>query len=326
MITRLAAFISVRRVALVRVLALLAAGCMILSAYLFRPQGEALKHYRPTPGPQDYFDPFAPWLLGAGALLLLAALTLARIEASRPGWVSKPTPTEHSPEKSRSLNALYPRWVWVLAGPGVLLIWIMAEANGEVIVLLDRIWRMSPDMQFALLIGGIALLVVGLGGIPRVLHRRGRSEIRREERRVADKREKTSSDRAQPDSPSPKTERGAGGEVLLVLLLTLAALIVRFWNLGDDVTVMVDEGHFALGITYFWRFPDVNLLEPMPTSASFPFIFSYGQTFLVDVFGRDFQGLRAFSALLGALTIPATYGLARELFTRRVALMAAILL
>jgi 4-amino-4-deoxy-L-arabinose transferase-like glycosyltransferase len=117
-----------------------------------------------------------------------------------------------------------------------------------------------------------------------------------------------------------------GREIALVLLLTLAALIARFWNLGNDVTVMVDEGHFALGITYFWQFPDVNLLEPMPTSASFPFIFSYGQAILVEIFGRDFQGLRALSAVLGALTIPATYGLARELFARRVAVMAAVLL
>ncbi len=110
------------------------------------------------------------------------------------------------------------------------------------------------------------------------------------------------------------------------MLLTLIALVVRFYRLETSVRMMIDEIHFAFGSTYFWTFPDVNLLEPMPTSASFPFIFRMANAARCSCSGGHFFGLRAFSAILGALTIPATYGLARELFDRRTAILAALVL
>jgi 4-amino-4-deoxy-L-arabinose transferase-like glycosyltransferase len=322
------------RTAIARLLALLAVVCMALSAYAFRPQSRSLVHYRPTRGPQDYFDPRAPWLFGGGALLMIAGLALARIPLAQPSRDSH-SATDQEPTR---LSALWPRWAWWLAGPGVLLLWLMAEANGEVVSWFDRLWPLAPSAQFALLVAGIALVVIGLGGVPQgVYHRRHREHRDSTDDAGGAIRESPLQTRVPEPAHNPigdfKPSLREGSnqklfrrEIGLVVLLTLAALVVRFWNLGEDVTVMVDEGHFALGVTYFRYFPDVNLLEPMPTSASFPFIYSYGQAGMVELFGRNFQGLRAFSALLGALTIPATYGLARELFTRRIALMAAVLL
>jgi hypothetical protein len=286
-------------------LALLSVGCMLLSAYAFRPRLESLVHYRPTPGPKDYYDPAAPWLALAGGLTLAAALILAR-----------PTPPVLRQSAAR-LDALWPRRAWVLLAPGVLLLLAVSEANGKLIGV-KRLWTVSPHVQFALLLGGIVLITLGLAGLPRS------SAPGSSVREVS----------PSPESPPPAADHGAkagpqggiGREIVLVLAITLLALGVRFWKLGESVRLMVDEGHFALGVTYFRTFPDVKLLEPMPTSASFPFIFSYGQAGMVAIFGRNFLGLRALSAVLGALTVPVLYLLARELFDRLAACMAALIL
>src|SRR5690606_27829994 len=45
-----------------------------------------------------------------------------------------------------------------------------------------------------------------------------------------------------------------------------------------------------------------------------------------DILGHNLTGLRIFSAVFGTLTVPALYLLARELFDRRTALLAALLL
>ncbi len=111
-----------------------------------------------------------------------------------------------------------------------------------------------------------------------------------------------------------------------MIALTLVALVVRFYHLRGTMRAMIDESHFALGVTYFWTFPDVKLLAPMPTTASFPFLFSYGQAAMVAIFGRDLAGLRALSVILGALTVPALYLLARTLYDRLTAILAALVL
>jgi hypothetical protein len=291
---------SKRRAAAARGLALLSVCCMLLSAYAFRPRLESLVHYRPTPGPEDYYDPAAPWLALAGGLALVAALILTR-----------PTPPVAKRSAPR-LDALWPRRAWVLLLPGMLMLLSVSEANGKLIGV-KRLWTVSPHVQFALLLGGIVLTIVGLAGFPR---------------------SRSPALSPSPDLPPPAADRAAkagprgkiGREIALVLAITLLALGVRFWKLGHSVRLMVDEGHFALGVTYFRTFPDVKLLEPMPTSASFPFIFSYGQAGMVALFGRNFLGLRALSAVLGALTVPALYLLARELFDRLTACMAALVL
>ncbi len=263
-------------------LALLAVVCMALSAYGFQPRIESLAHYRPTLGPKDYYDVYAPWAALTGALLLIGALAFAR-RGSRPVPARLPA----------SLDALRPVWAWVLVVPGTLLLLAAAEINGGLLGV-TRLWGASPRLQLALLVGGILLVGAGLGGV---------GWARRD-----------------------AVTRAAYREVTLLLILTALALGVRFWHLGDTVRVMVDESHFALGVTYFWAYPDTRLLTPMPTSASFPFIYAYGQSGMVAIFGRNLWGLRALSAVCGALTVPALYLLARELFDRTTAILAGLVL
>jgi len=213
----------------------------------------------------------------------------------------------------------------------MLMLYAVSEANGG-LGGIEALEGVTPRVQLILLAGGIALIGLGLGGV-------GRITIPSRQTVVGAIHElpllhtpshiddSSVSHRAPQGVPLRRwwARRGTM-EIALVLALTALALLARFWELGERVRVMVDEGHFALGITYFWSYPDVKLLEPMPTAASFPFIFSYGQMGLVDLLGRSFLGLRAFSAILGALTVPALYLLARELYDRRTALLAALVL
>ena len=185
-----------------------------------------------------------------------------------------------------------PRWLALVAGTVALV--ALAEINGGLLGL-DALAGRSPEVQTALLAAGIALVVWGLGGRSRA-------------------------------SDAPSARRTWRWEAALLAGLALVALAIRLWDLGSSVRTLVDEGHFAFGITYFWEFPDIRLLEPMATAASFPYIFSYGQSVAVALLGRDLFGLRAFSALLGALTVPALYLLARHLYDRTTALLAALVL
>ncbi|MCL4238562.1 MAG: glycosyltransferase family 39 protein [Anaerolineae bacterium] len=261
-----------------RALALLAAVCMAASAYGFRPQLESLVHYRPTPGPKDYYAAYAPWAFATGALLLIVALALSRARGDAPR------------QAAPRLTALHPRWAWALTVPGLLALAVVTEANAALIGI-ETLRTLSHHAQAALLAGGILLVAWGLGGVGR-----------------------------------PALRGASAREATLLLALSGAALGLRAVSLGEAVRVLVDESHFALGATYFRDFPDVRLLTPMPTSASFPFVFSYGQAGLAALIGRNLAGLRALSAVLGALTVPALYLLGRALYGRRTALIAALLL
>jgi len=258
--------------------------CMGFSAYHFRPQPESLLHYRPTPQPEAYYDASAVYYLLAGLLLLLFAL----IFSARSLPFRRPTARHLVPHVRR-----WHGWLeTVILSVGLLLLLAFAESNGGLIGL-EKLEQLPPHEQFALMLGALLCLTLGLGGIPRF---------------------------------SLGVVRANWRELALVLGITMFALIIRFWKLGDAVRMMIDEGHFALGIGYLQKYPNIRLLEPMPTAASFPFIFSYFQAQAVEIFGRNFLGMRAASALIGTLTIPALYLLARYLFDRTTALMAALLL
>jgi hypothetical protein len=280
---RIVPLVRAHRRTLARGLAALAVVCMALSAYYFRPLPKSLPHYRPTPGgPQGYYRDPAPWLGAAGAVLLLGARFMA--------W---------QPVRRQQRRAAVRRGTWWALLPllcGVALLGALAEINGG-IAGVDGLAGASYHVQFALLVAGLALVVIGAAGLAR-------------------------------HDPPLRSEPGRWriGWWALALLLTLGALGVRLWELGERVRVLVDEGHFAAGVTYFWAYPDVRLLEPMQTTASFPFIYSYGQYAFVELLGRNLLGLRALSAVMGALTVPALLLLARYLYDRTTALLAALVL
>jgi len=184
---------------------------------------------------------------------------------------------------------------WLPAGLGAAALAGLAAANGSRI---GPGWltRMPAHAQFALLCAGIVLLVWGLGGSPT---------------------------RIRSSTPAPRADRQ---EVLLVTGITLLALILRTWKLNNTVHTFVDELNFASAVREFWFAGDVKLLRPITDVVAFPRLYPYWQAMTVGLLGRDLAGLRLVSAILGTLTVPALYLLARTLFDRTTAAVAAALL
>ncbi len=182
---------------------------------------------------------------------------------------------------------------------GGLLLALTAEASGRRLGI-EALAAASPHVQYGLLCAGLALVVWGLAG----------GEARSE----------------RPWDWWAWAARHRG-EIALVAGLALAALLLRLWHIGGAIRVLVDEIHFVSGVVSFWK-PDehIGLLSPMTNISPFTWIYPYWQAGLVEIFGRSLASLRAASAIVGALTIPALYLLARTLFDRQTALAAALLL
>ncbi len=114
--------------------------------------------------------------------------------------------------------------------------------------------------------------------------------------------------------------------VLPLAAIMLLALFLRLWQLNTTIRFLVDELSFTTAILNLRANPNAEILLPMEGTAAFPFVFAYWQSLGVELLGRNFAGLRVASALLGTLTIPALYWLAKALFDRKTALLAAFLL
>jgi hypothetical protein len=229
----------------------------------------------------EFQDALRLLVIGAGALALAGHLS-ARTQAG----AALMEPVRQALARARLTRR--DRW---LAGLGVVLLALVAEANGRVLKI-PALVHMSVHVQFGLIVISTALLAAGLGGA------RWPARWQRIDWRT----------------------------VGLLLLLTGTALVLRFWQLEDGLRLFVDELNFASVVRRFWDTPNVPLLEPMSSIAAFPFIFPYWQAHTIELFGRNLVGLRAASAITGALTVPAVYLLGRATFDRATGLLAALLL
>ena len=107
--------------------------------------------------------------------------------------------------------------------------------------------------------------------------------------------------------------------MLLGGLIVLAALL-RFYRLGHQ-GFWFDEGNTALDV----RFTPGEMLTLLKHEESTPPLY-YGIAWVWSrVFGDTELGLRSLSALVGVLTVPAVYGAALKLVSRRAGLIAAAL-
>ncbi len=235
----------------------------------------------------SYWPAYVQGVQNGLLLLALGGVSLSLSLRLSPVQEALPLPTSTALSPARS--------DWRVAGLGVLTLAILAEANGQVFGL-DFLMGLSPKVQLVGLVGGIGLLVWGLGGsvrlcaLPRALPRQHRREV------------------------------------LLVLAITAAALLFRLWRLGEVVRVLVDELNFIAPIFSYWEGEPVLLLRPFGGMIPFPWIYPYLQAGGIAVLGRGLAGFRVLSVVIGALTIPALYVLARHLFDRKTALVAAVLL
>jgi hypothetical protein len=215
---------------------------------------------------------------------------------------------------------------------GIVYLVVIAEISGN--LLRSPLFAgVSHHAQFVLFAAGIIFVTWGLGA--------GRLRRERHEQQPAT----AVFQAAYPDTVAgrlpasgmaspPLRVRGGGRGVgfsydfWLILPIILLAFALRFWQLGSAVHHFVDEIHFSSAVANFWRAPDYNapLLAPFGSITAFPWLYPYLQSGAVGIFGRNLEGLRALSAALGTLTIPALYLLAKTLFGRKTALAAALLL
>ncbi|MBI5671115.1 MAG: glycosyltransferase family 39 protein [Chloroflexi bacterium] len=186
---------------------------------------------------------------------------------------------------------------WLLTGAGVLALALVTEYNTHTFAINAR-FPQSTDVQFILLVAGILLVIVGLGGLRSTGALVWRLATGGHSRRA----------------------------LLLLLAITLLALGLRAWNLQDSMRFLVDEEAFASAVRRLLVDDDIKLLAPFSSITAFPYLFPYLQEQTVVLFGRSLIGLRMAGAVLGALTVPALYLLARALFDRKTALLAALLL
>jgi 4-amino-4-deoxy-L-arabinose transferase-like glycosyltransferase len=115
-------------------------------------------------------------------------------------------------------------------------------------------------------------------------------------------------------------------DAALVIALTFLALVLRFWQLGTAIHFFVDEVNFTTAVSSFRTDFNAPLLAPFSSMTAFPWLFPYLQAEAVNLWGRNLEGLRAISAIMGTFTIPALYLLAKTLFDRKTAIIAALLL
>lgn len=227
--------------------------------------------------------------IGQGGWVLLVGL-IALIAAV---WLIRPThilPSIPHPAVFQPA-AHITKHHWGLFAAGLVLLMILAEINGS---LLDIPVLQSVDIniQFGLLCASLLLLVMGAGG-GRLVWRRPIINWRL---------------------------------TLPVIGITLLALGVRFWHLQDSARVLIDEGSFIYATRLIESNPDTALLSPLSSIAAFPYVYPYLILHGINVFGHNFMGLRATSAILGVAGVLALYWLAKTLFDRKTALIAALLL
>ncbi len=200
-----------------------------------------------------------------------------------------------NPPAVRPQNRLRPVRLWPLVG-GIVLLMLVAQANGlrhddtEIPALLMPLLSLSHHLQFIGFVAGVGLVVWGIAG-----GERWRLSLRR--------------------------------DWLLWGILALA-LVVRLWQLETGGTHrFLDELHYADAVARLLQTPNIQLFTPFSELVTaFTWLFPYGQSWFVSLFGASLTSLRLLSVLFGVATVAATYGLGYHLFNRHVALWAAFIL
>ncbi|MBZ0295947.1 MAG: glycosyltransferase family 39 protein [Anaerolineae bacterium] len=187
------------------------------------------------------------------------------------------------------------RVYWWLVGAGGVLLLALAEISGRLLKL-DALAVVSTHVQFVMLLGGIGLIAAGLGGSDWFA------------------------------ASAVRTRHSSRNEIVLVAGIMLLALVLRGWQLGSSIRFLVDELGFSNGVIVQEDQTYQPLLQQVDDIAAFPHVFPYFQTRAVELLGHTLTGLRASNAVFGMLTVGALYLLAKTLFDRKTALIAALLL
>jgi 4-amino-4-deoxy-L-arabinose transferase-like glycosyltransferase len=159
--------------------------------------------------------------------------------------------------------------------------------------------RIHYGLQLALLYTGIVLVIASMAGIPLAV-------------------------RLPLSAAFQQWWRSQEARLLCGILIL--ALLLRVWQLGELVRTYVDEILPASHVTQLRDDPYRLILQPMDNIFAFPWVYASWTRISTDGFGSNLFGLRLVNAIAGTMTVLALYGLARQWFDRRIALLAALLL
>jgi hypothetical protein len=113
----------------------------------------------------------------------------------------------------------------------------------------------------------------------------------------------------------------------LILAVTVIGWLARLILLERGLHLFLDEINFAHSARVIQKsLGPIHLLRPFHFQVAFPWTFSYGLYLGTLAFGNTLFGIRFFSTIVGALGIPAVAWLGYNLFGKRVAVIAAVLL
>lgn len=171
---------------------------------------------------------------------------------------------------------------------GMFLIGVMLL--GFLVIIHQSASTLTAYQQFYLLVGGSMLLVMGMDSV------------------------------RLPRMPQKNAD------FLPLALITMLAFGLRVIDLEHNIPKFVDEIHSISALIRLWERPEELILLPHGTVTAFPWLYPLLQNLTVNLFGVTFTGLRVMSAIFGTLTIIALWLLARELFNRRIAFLAALML
>lgn len=235
-------------------------------------------------------------------LLLGGAAVFTALAASRVN-VAVPTPTLNArPYRTQRIQM-----VALLFG-GVLL-WLVTEISAE---WFDPAWLVGVPhhLQFGLFVAAAGFIAWGLAGTTPRAPSSLSPPIPPRLPLVAHEARGDLTD-APPTAESAPARRVTPAEIGIVAALTLLALLLRAWRLETAAPFFIDELNFANVIDQFRQSPRDLLL---PHVMSFSGVYSLWQTWTVGLFGATLAGLRVPSVILGTLSVPALYWLARALF------------
>ncbi len=253
-----------------------------------------------TPSPKGEWLIYTPGLMGLGSICLFFAMHLSR----QPLAVSGQSSTVSHQQKNGAQSKLSIRNIvlcLLLILGGLICLAILIENNGQFLHI-PALMTLSLHTQFAVCIISIMALTLGFGLIQR------------------------SKTHSEPKSQYSVLSTQYFYPVLLIII-TILAFVLRLWELGTAVHKFVDEVHFSTAVmSLLPGTPGFRLLEPFSSITAFPWLYPYWQSLAVQALGRGLEALRLPSVILGTLGIPAIYLLAKNLFDRPIALLAALLL
>jgi 4-amino-4-deoxy-L-arabinose transferase-like glycosyltransferase len=307
-----------------RVFALATLVCMALAAFAFRPMRGSTS--------ETAFGWFVIGTLLMGVTLLAGHLRTYTPAVREPlyerleRWRARILAGE--PVLWRALRSLWKTDSgthpvrWRAVGVGLLCIALVLQINIFTLYTMlpwfAGLLDVSHHLQMVLLIGGALLVVWGMMGVPHSVS----PSLNAGTERAAPLQHDAAKFRARAVAYARRVPKHRWA----LLAILVVALFARLWDLELWSTRFLDELHYMSAVSRLRDTSNQQILAPFSSVTAFTWMYPYGQYLTTLITGANFTGVRLLSALFGLAQVGAVYFLGKQVFNRRVALVAAAVL